>query len=282
MIALASATPGYFQALGVRLVRGRLFDDSEIARGAPVVVLSESSARHLSPNRDIVGRDLPFTPPPAPRGAPRPQVVGVVSDIKYVGLDAPAGAALYVPWERLPAGVSYLVVRTSGDPVALASSIRREVRAIDPTMPVPDVRLLEDEILNSIADRRLRLVPAISFAVLALAVALVGLSASVARAVAERRRELAIRGALGASPQRNLRMVMREGAVVMALGVGLGLAGSAGVGRLLATLLYGVSPYDPLTFATVAAIVAVGALGACYLAARRTLRVDLLELLRAE
>jgi predicted lysophospholipase L1 biosynthesis ABC-type transport system permease subunit len=247
-----------------------------------VAVLSESAARYLSPNRDIVDRALPFSFPPIAGRARRPRIIGIVGDIKYAGLDSAWRATAYFLWNDLPAGTSHLVVRTAQDPAGLAPALRRVVRDADPSMPVPDVRSLEDEILRSIADRRLRVLPAASFAVLALAVALVGLSASVGRAVAERRRELAIRGALGATPGGNLRMIVGEGARWTALGVVVGLAAAGAVGRTLATLLYGVSPHDPATFAAVAVLVAAGALGTCYLAARRALQQDLLQLLRAE
>jgi ABC-type antimicrobial peptide transport system permease subunit len=168
------------------------------------------------------------------------------------------------------------------DPLALSPALRRVVRDSDPSMPVPEVRSLEEEIRRSIADRRMRVLPSASFAVLALAVALVGLSAAASRGVAERRRELAIRAALGATPRRNLHSVVGESALWTALGVLVGLCAAAAVGRTLARLLYGVSPYDPVTFAAVAVLVATAALGVCYVAARQALRVDVLELLRTQ
>jgi putative ABC transport system permease protein len=281
-LTLASVTPGYFAALGAHLVRGRLFEDADVGRAEPVAVLSESAARHLSPARDLVDQQLFFSLPPIAGRARRPRIVGIVGDIRYAGLDSGSTGTIYLLWNDLPAGTSYLVVRSAQDPLALAPALRRVVREADFSMPVPDVRALEDEILRSIADRRMRVLPSVSFAVLALAVALVGLSAAVARGVAERRRELAIRGVLGATPGGNLRIVLGEGARWTALGVVVGLGGAAAVGRALAQLLFGVSPYDPGTFAIVAALVAAGALAVCYLAARRASRVDLLELLRAE
>jgi predicted permease len=281
-LTLASVTPGYFAALGARVLRGRTFTDGDVGGAEPVAVLSESAARHLWPNHDLVDRALPFSLPRIAGRARRPRIIGIVGDIKYAGLDSASNGTVYLLWNDLPAGTSYLVVRGSQDPLALAPALRRVVRDADPSMPVPEVQSLEDEILRSIADRRLRVLPAASFAVLALTVALVGLSASVGRAVAERRRELAIRGALGATPTGNLRMIVGEGARWTALGVVVGLAAAGAVGRTLATLLYGVSPHDPATFAVVAVLVAAGALGTCYLAARRALQQDLLQLLRAE
>ena len=281
-LTLASVTPGYFAALGARVIRGRTFNDGDIGGAEPVAVLSESAARYLSPSRDPLDRVFPFSLPPIAGRARRPRIIGIVGDIKYVGLDSDWRATMYLLWNDLPAGTSHLVVRTAQDPAGLAPALRRVVRDADPSMPVPEVRSLEDEILRSIADRRLRVLPAASFAVLALAVAMVGLAASVGRAVAERRRELAIRGALGATPGGNLRMIVGEGARWTALGVVVGLAAAGAVGRTLATLLYGVSPHDPATYTLVAVLVAAGALGTCYLAARRALQQDLLLLLREE
>jgi putative ABC transport system permease protein len=283
LITLMSVTPGYLPALGARLVRGRLFTEADMDASEPVALLSESAVRHLSPKQDALGRPLIF-PLPAVAGGRgrRPQVVGVVGDVKYAGLDAKSAAAVYLLWPDLPSGVGYLVVRSERDAAGLANAVRRLVRDLDPSVPVPEVRTLDEEILASIADRRLRLVPATSFGVLALLVALVGLSASMTRAVAERRRELAIRGALGSSPARTLRAILIEGVIVTAAGVVGGLALAAAAARTLEKLLYGVSPLDPETFVAVGVLATVCALAVSYLAARRVLRIDPIALLRAE
>jgi predicted permease len=283
LITLMSVTPGYLQALGARLVRGRLFSPEDMDASEPVALLSETAARHLSPKQDALGRPLAFPLPGVVAGrSRRPQVVGVVGDIKYGGLDATSAGAVYVLWPDLPAGAGYLIVRSERDVAGLTSAVRRLVRDLAPSLPVPDVRTLDEEILASIADRRLRLVPAASFGILALLVALVGLSASMTRAVAERQRELAIRGVLGSSPARTLRMILTEGVLVTAASVVGGLALAAAATRTLEKLLYGVTPLNPVTFAAVAVLVTVGALVVSYLAARRVLRIDLIELLRAE
>ena len=283
VVSLVSVTPGYLSALGAQLVRGRMLDESDFGRAEPVALMSESAARHLSPAGDPLGRPLLFALPAA-NGAKgrKPEIVGIVRDIKFSGLDSTATGAVYVMWPDLPAGVGYLVVRADGEPGALIASLRRLVRDIDPNLPIPDVRSLDDEILASIADRRLRLVPAISFGALALVVALVGLSAAMTRAVSERRRELAIRSALGASPGRTLQMIVREGAIVTGAGIAAGLAVAAAASRALTSLLFGVSPQDALTFAAAAGLVAAGALAVCWAAGRRAARGDVLDLLRAE
>lgn len=280
--SLMSVTPGYLPTLGARLVRGRMFDESDYDRQTPVVLLSESAARHLSPSKDLLGNQLPFAPPsPTGRRGPKPEVVGIVGDIKYSGLDSTSAGSIYSLWPNLPAGLGYLVVRGTGDVETLAVSLQRLVREIDPTLPVPEVRSLEDEVLASIADRRLRLVPAISFGVLALLVALVGLSAAMTRAVNERERELAIRSALGASPARTLRLILGEGAVVTGAGLVLGLGAALTAARALASLLFGVSPHDALTYSLSAALVAAGALAVCWAVGRRAAERDVMALLRS-
>jgi putative ABC transport system permease protein len=281
--SLVAVTPGYLATLHARLVRGRMFDESDYERETPTVLLSESAARHLSPDKDLLGHPLPFAPPsPTGRKGPKPEVVGIIGDIKYNGLDSTSAGSIYALWPNLPAGLGYLVVRGAGDPKALAASLARLVREVDPALPVPDVRWLEDEVLSSIADRRLRLVPAVSFGVLALLVALIGLSAAMTRGVNERLRELAIRSALGASPAVTLRMVLAEGAVVVGAGLILGLAAASAAARALASLLFGVSPHDVLTYSLSAVLVAAGAFAVCWAVGRRAAERDVMILLRAE
>ena len=152
---------------------------------------------------------------------------------------------IYVPWQRVPIGVPYLVVRTTGDPMALAPEVRDLVQTLHPSLPAPEVRPLADHVAGSIAERRLRALPAAGFAALALAVATVGLLGALARAVVERRQELAIRVAVGASPDQLGRLVLRSAVAVIGLGLAAGLTAAAATGRGLATLLYGVSPATP-------------------------------------
>lgn len=279
-INLGAVTPGYLESLGARLIRGRLFEEADTLRDAAIIVISETAARQFSPSEDLIGRELPFGLPRAGGKRVPPRVVGIVGDIKFKGLEQPAGGAMYVQWKDLPAGVSYLVVRTAGDPSSMATAVRDVVRRTDSGMPVPQLRTLGEEAAESIAERRLRVVPAVAFAVLALAVALVGLSGTMTRAVAERRRELAIRAAVGATPRQAVWLIVRDGALVSAVGLVLGLGAAAVAGRALARLLYGVSPYDPLTFAAVTSLIAATTLAACYIPARRAANVEPLELLR--
>jgi putative ABC transport system permease protein len=277
-MSLASMTPAYFQALGGALVGGRYFEEADAGR--PVALISESVARDTFLSEDPIGRELPFRLMPAQLRAHRHTVIGVVRDVKYQGLDSPPGGAVYVQWDSLPSGISYLVVRTAGDPRRLAEPIRRLIAGLDEGMPVPAVETLEEEMSGSIAERRLRVVPAASFALLALVVAVIGLSGAVSRSVAERRREIAVRMALGASARRTVRLMLREPFGAAGAGVALGVACAWTVARSLAHLLYGVSPRDLTTFAAAVALVAVAAVAASYLPARRAARIDPMELLR--
>ena len=281
VLSFGAVTRGYFAALGARLRDGRRFDVADFADPGPVM-LSETAARFVYPDEEAVGRPMYYGAIPALGIARRAPIVAVVDDMKYEGLAAPRTGSIYVPWPRAPTGVSHLVVRTTGDPMALAPAIRDLIRTLNPSLPIPEVRTLEDHTAGSIAARRLRVLPAAGFAALALAVAMVGLFGSLARAVAERRHELAIRAAVGASPGRLVRLVLRSAFAVTAAGLAVGLLAAAATGRGLAFLLYGVSPYDPVTFAAAAAAVVLAALAASSLPARRAARLDPMAVLRAD
>jgi putative ABC transport system permease protein len=281
-ISVVSATPGFLDALGARPRSGRLFVGADDRIEQPAVLLSESAARLALPGEDLAGRELPMSLPPIARFTAPPRVLGVVRDVKYAGLDQPAAAALYLPWSARPAGTAYLAVRTAGDPAALAPAVRRILREIDPELPIPQILSLEEEMARSIAGRRLRVLPALGFAAVALAVALTGIFALFARAAAERRRELAIRMALGAPPARVLRMVLRRAALLTGLGIVAGLAGTVAVASGLRGLLFGVGPHDPVTLGGVVLFVAAASLLSAWVPMRRAARVEPLELLRTE
>jgi putative ABC transport system permease protein len=205
-----------------------------------------------------------------------------VSNVHYEGLDAAANDDVYVLWQNLPTGFTYLVARTTASPAALLADLRGALRAADPGLPLPDLRTLDDEMNLSIAGRELRLQLVAAFAGLAFLVAVLGLAAALARSVVERREELAIRSALGATPDGVVRLVASGGLRLVAVGIVLGLIATAATGRWLASLLTGVSPYDPSTYVVVAVAVLVTSACACYVPARRAARVDPLELLRGQ
>jgi predicted permease len=278
-ITCAAVTPGYLQAIGTRLVRGRYFDERDSRGGATLAILSESAARALAPVGQSSDGAMTF-PLPGNRG--NATVIGVVADVKFNGLTDKPGAAVYVLWRELPASQLYLAVRTSGDPRPLAGALRNVIHDVDPNTPLMPIRTMRDEIARSVGDRRLRAMVGVGVALLAFAIAVIGLAGGLARLVAERRRELAIRAALGASPARTIASVMTDAAVLVAAGVTIGLFAAYSTGKLLGAFLWGVSARDPATFAGVAMSVAAIALAACYVPARLASKANPLELLRAQ
>ena len=282
VLSFGAVTRGYFAALGTRLRAGRRFDAADNLAEASPLILSETAARFFYPDRDPIGRLSPYGIDALDIAGGESPIIAVVDDLKYEGLAAPRGGTIYVPWPRVPTGVSHLVVRTTGDPMALAPAVRDIVRSLRPALPVPEVRSLADHVAGSIAERRLRAVPAAGFAALALAVAMVGLFGTLARAVVERRQELAIRAAVGASPGRLVRLVLRSAVAVTGLGLALGLPAAVATGRGLASLLYGVGPHDPATLGAVAAVVVLTGLAASTIPARRAARLDPMVILRTD
>lgn len=299
-LSLLTATPGYLDSLGIAPVAGRLLTAEDERFRAPVVLLSESAARHwfaeapsapggppgAPPAARVIGRELPGALPPVARfGGVAPRVVGVVEDAAFAGLDQPPEAALYLPWYAGWAPTAHVVVRSrgpAGEAGRLADAVRRAVREAAPSVPIPSVTTLEAEMAASIGDHRLRAVPAIGFAAVALGVALTGVGALFHRAAAERRHEMAVRMALGASGGRVVRLVLRGAGAVTGAGLAAGLAASVLLGAGLRGLLFGIGPHDPVTLAGVALAVAAACLFAAWLPARRAARVEPAELLRSD
>ncbi|OGU32690.1 MAG: hypothetical protein A3K13_14290, partial [Gemmatimonadetes bacterium RIFCSPLOWO2_12_FULL_68_9] len=230
MMDFAPVTGGYLAAIGAHLLSGRDFTEADAAASPPVTVISASVVPFFFKDRDPIGQDLPFA---LPGTKEKPRVIGIANDVKYSGLNKPLGTTMWVPWQRLPSSVVFLVVRAAGDPAALAPDVRSIIRNLDPAQPIATMRSLEDVVSASVAGPRFRARLGISFAALALLVAIVGLAGVVARSVVERRRELAIRLALGASPARVLHAALSEAVGVTLAGVALGLGGAALAGRAL-------------------------------------------------
>ena len=282
-IDLVPVTDGYFDALGARLAAGRVFTPADTLSNEPTCVLSEAAVRHLaSVSSTAIDSTLSLSVPTASGKRVRPRIIGVVRDIRYSGLDAPAHGGVYVPWQQIPLRSGYLVAKTTGDPAALAAPLLRIVREADPSMPLAPARTLAAVVDVAIAPRAARFSLAGVFAAGAALLGIVGLSGALIRSVVERERELAIRAAVGASPRRLLVAVMRDGVVLTALGVAIGLGVSAMLARAVSAIIFGVAPRDPLTYGVTAAMVLIIALTACYLPARRAAAADPVVLLRAE
>ena len=274
----------YFTALGVPLLRGRFFTDADKAGAPQVMIINEAMARRYFPNEDPVGKRLQ-TGDPNPN-SPWETIVGVVGNVKYAGLEAEEMPTMYVPYTT-PGWVSwsrsmYLVVRTAGEPLGLASALRQQVRELDQDLPVVGLRAMEQVIHESVTEPRFRTSLLGLFAAVALLLAAIGIYGVISYAVTERTHEIGIRMALGAQTSNVLRLVIVQGMKLALVGVAIGLAASLALTRLMKSLLFDVSPTDPLTFAAIAVLLIAVALLACYLPARRATKVDPMIALRYE
>jgi putative ABC transport system permease protein len=279
-VTFSAVTPGYLEAIGARLRRGRLFEASDEQRTVLSVVLSESAARTLSPGRDPTGTSLDFDLPGL-RQRGHPAVIGIVGDVAYEGLEFSPGPAIYILWRELPASHLFLAVRSSGDPRAVAPAVTMALREADSGLPVMPIRSMDAAVTRSISERALRALIGGGAAGIALAIAAVGLAGGLSRTVAERRRELAIRAALGATPSTSVGLVLREVAGIVGVGTAVGLAAGVAGARLLRSAVYPVSPYDPVVLAGVTALVIVLSIGVCAVPARRAATVDPMDALRS-
>ena len=276
---LSAVTPGYLEGIGAQLIAGRLFEERDRLEKVPPVVVTETAARRLFFGREAVGRKWPAAIP-TPAGRVQPTVIGVVRDVKYGGLDREAPAALFAPFGTLAPTQAFLVIRSSGDPMTLAPDIRRVVQQLDSSLPLFPPKSLEEVVAGSIADRRLRLQLSVVFAAMALVLAAVALWGAIAQTVVDRRRELAIRMALGSTDSEAVSLVVRGGLLLIGIGVATGVLAAALSARGLRHLLHGVTPLDPLTFVAGVAIAAIVSVIACYVPARRAAAISPSELLR--
>lgn len=267
------ASEGFFTALGVPLLRGRLFDERDTIDAPQVALISESLAREKWPHEEPLGRTIEFG---NMDGDLRPlTVIGVVGDLRANTLESPPRPTIYVTYRQRPQAARYFfaVIRSSGESSALMNSARELVRRLDPDVP-PEFGSFAAVVSGSLRARRFNLLLVGFFAAAALLLAVVGLHAVMAHSVARRTGEIGVRIALGATRANILRLVLAQGVRMAALGVVLGLAGSFVLTRAIRSLLFGLSPADPLTFAAVALVLIVVALLACYVPARRAARVD--------
>ncbi|MBX6365223.1 MAG: ABC transporter permease, partial [Gemmatimonadetes bacterium] len=275
-ISVRQVTPGYFPTLGIRLLRGRLLQESDDAAAPRVGLINETAARRFFAGRDPLGEVIRIW------GDVRWRIVGVIADERIHGVTEAAPPALYLPLAQAPGGSGVLLVRTAGDPARLAEPVRGAIHAVDPGLAVYGVEPLEATFLASIAQRRFTMLVLGAFAAVALLLALVGVHGVLSYTVSQRQAEMGIRMALGASRRDVVALVLRGGLGLALLGTALGLVGALAGSRVLASLLYGVGPLDPVTFLGVPAAVLAAAALASWLPARRATRVDPIVALRAE
>jgi putative ABC transport system permease protein len=272
-------TPGYFSAMQIPLLEGRFLAESDTETSQPVVVISEQLARRYFPQGSPLGRRITFSDP---QKGPWHVIVGVVRDIRNWGLAADPTPETYISLRQNPKPLMTLIIRAEGDPLALAASVRAELRAFDKELIPESVATMRQILSRSLAPRRLNLALVGALAALAVGLAAGGLYSLIAYTVAQRRREIGIRLALGAERRDILWLALRQGFRLAALGIALGLAGAVVTTRALRSLLFGVSPTDPLTFVAIPFLLALVALLACYLPARRAAKVDPMIALRHE
>jgi putative ABC transport system permease protein len=289
MIEFRSVSPEYFRTLAIPLLSGREFTDADSADSARVVVVNEALARDLWPQQNPIGKPLLAGEGSSAQNKPR-VVVGVVADIKEIGLDQPARATIYVPQAQVLDSfnemtnywfASSLLVRTAGG-LVLDNELRSVVASVDPEEPVAQIDTMETVMAHSFAEQRFLMILMGIFAMLALALAAVGIYGVLSYQMAQRTREMGIRMALGARSSDVLGLVVREAMSVVLVGVAIGVAGALALTRFLASQLFGVTPGDPVTFAAVAIVLASVALAACCIPARRATRVDPMIALRHE
>jgi putative ABC transport system permease protein len=274
------ATPGYFQTMGIPQLQGRLFTEQDLRAQNSVVVINEVMARKYWPNEDPVGKRIGMG-----GGAPGGSwstIIGVVGSVRHLGLDSEPRPEVYYHYLTSPPVGPVIVIRTAAAPDALMNSIRSEVAALDKDAPVSQISTMEQVVARSVAPQRFMMLLFGLFAIVALVLAAVGIYGVMAYSVAQRTQEIGIRMALGAEKSDVLKLVIGQGMKLTALGVAPGLLAAFGLTRLMAGLLFGVSATDPLTFVVIALLLALVALLACYLPARRATRIDPLIALRCE
>jgi len=283
-------SPGYFKVMGIPLMKGRYFDEHDSTDAPGVAVINESAAAKIFPNEDPLGKVFVTGGSYAPDKC---TIVGVVGDVKFGGLDSQADPEMYIPYTKLPdsfqqaaIGSMAVVTRASGDPSSLASAVRQQASAIDKDVPVSSLLSMEDVLSGSLAPRRFNLVQLVAFAGVALVLAAVGIYGVLSYWVTQRTREIGIRMALGARAPDVFRLVVFQAMAFVVAGLFIGTAVALGLARFLSGefsgLLFGVKATDPVTFASVGLLLALVALAACLVPARRATKVEPVVALRSE
>jgi len=273
----------YLKAMNIPLRQGRYFETRDNAQSIPVAMVNETMARQYWPGENVLGRRFKRGDPAD--DAPWMEIVGVVADVRQMGLDEPVKAEMYFPYQQddtiwyVPRD---LAIRTTGDTSNLVASVRQIIREVDPDQPVSNVATMAEVLGTEAAQRRMGMIMLAGFAALALLLASLGIYGVLAYFVTQHTNEIGVRQALGATPRNILFLVLRKGMGLTLVGVGIGLAASFALTRLMSSLLFGVTAADPLTFVTVPLVLVGVALLACYIPARRATKVDPLVALRYE
>jgi putative ABC transport system permease protein len=273
-------TPNHFRTLGIQLIAGRDFTERDNTEASPVVIISEQMARRYWPNENPIGKRVTL-------GLPRPDnpwstIVGVVRDVRRRTDESKPEPDWYLPYFRQPSRDMYLFVRAASDPASLASAVREQVREIDREQPVTEVRTMNEVVAATTASRRFNTLALGVFAAVALILAALGVYGVISYSVTQRTQEIGVRMALGARGRDVLRLVVRQAMALVAIGVVIGLIAAIAFTRVMKSLLFEVSVTDPLTFAAISLLLAVIALLACWIPARRAAKADPMIALRHE
>jgi putative ABC transport system permease protein len=271
-------SPDYLRAMGIPLLRGRQFNEQDNANAPLVALISKTAAERNWPNEDPIGKRIRLG---GPEDALR-TIVGIVSDVCQQGLDDRPGMQAYVPHAQWIGSDMTLVVRTSVDPASLTAAVRKEIRAVDASLPVYQIATMRQLISASVAQRRFTLLLLGVFAAVALFMAAIGIYGVISYSVAQRKQEIGIRMALGAQHHEVVQLVLGQGFRLMLLGLALGVAGAFALTRVLEHLLFQTNTRDPLTFVLVTVTLCAAATIACWLPARRATKVDPMVALRYE
>jgi putative ABC transport system permease protein len=272
-----TAMPNYFETIGIPLLRGRVFGNEDQARTPAVVVINQMMAQRFWPNQDPLGKQVKFA-----QDGSTATIVGVVGDAKHYFLEEEQRPQMYDSYSQDPGLFATVLIRTTGEPLSLTEAVRQAIWKVDPDQPMWKIRTVEFLMSRSTADRRFLMVLMGIFASLALVLTIIGLYGVISYLVNQRTQEIGIRMALGAQLSDIMRMVLKQGMVLVLTGVALGLAAAWLLTRLMSRLLYQVSATDPVTFAVIAVLLIMVALLACYVPARRATKVDPLVALRYE
>jgi len=277
-IPTSAISADFFRVMHIRLLKGRAFGEADAHDSEGVVIVNESFARMVFKSRDPLAQQISFGPPPAPWS----QVVGVVTDTRDSALEREPIPEIYVPYLQQPSFSMAFVLRTAGSPEVLVKPVRFAVEGVDKNQPLAEAATMDEVIARSVAPRRLQMMLLGLFALLAMVLAAVGIYGVVSYSCSQRVHEFGIRLALGAERRDLLRLVIRQGAMLALLGVGIGMGGALALTRFLSSMLYEVRPTDPPTLLGVSLILAAVALLASYIPARRATKVDPMVALRYE
>lgn len=270
----------YFSAMGITILKGRDFDERDAREAPKVTIIDERLAGEYWPDEDPIGKRIRFGPPED--NEPWQTIVGVVGEVKHQRLEASTRESVYLPFAQIPIGGSSLAIRTSGRPEALIAAVRAQVKELDPDLPLIRVMPMAEVVARSVWQPRLYTALFGVFAVVALILATVGIYGVMSYAVTLRTREIGLRMALGAQRQDVLKLVVGQGILLAAIGVGVGLVAAMAMTRLMSSLLFGVTATDPITFAAVSVLLTGVALGACFIPSLRAAKVDPMAALRYE